>query len=319
MIPAGAIDLGHHVYVPLPPGWTDSKSSNGLDTVSSGSSKISVQVLTRTPGENPQIVMQQYVDSFSSDYDAISVSPTVRSAVSGGEPSYQYGLYYKVFDQKGADGYGTHGGVFVFPRDDGLTAIWDTFANDSAMSMGATPFQDFLRSFLTARVTNVPKPLQAFDSFRLKQPTPPSTVDANIGFSLAPGFKAVYSGSGSARATNGTYDLTVDEFRSQAGLDAALGAAEGNLNSENASVSFGDPQAYDPFGTLTHEGIGWHGVYTDGNPVNGAIDVFVDPATSNAVVITRSWYSTTDGSEPSFAEARFMISSVRDSFWSGLA
>jgi hypothetical protein len=89
--------------------------------------------------------------------------------------------------------------VFVFQRDDGLTAIWDTFANGSAMSMGATPFQDFLRSFLTVPVTNVPKPLQAFDSFRLKQPTPPSTVDADIGFSLAPGFKAVYAGSGLLR------------------------------------------------------------------------------------------------------------------------
>ena len=77
-------------------------------------------------------------------------------------------------------------------------------------------------------------------------------------------------------------------------------------------MTFGDLETSPDLGTLTREGISWNGTYSDGNAVSGGIDVYFDPATSNAVAIIRSWYTTSDGIEPYKDEAAFMFFTVSD-------
>ncbi len=58
--------------------------------------KIDAQALQRTPGEDPATAMQEYVDLFDTDFDAVGYSPvTLRGTMGDSDELRNYGLYYR--------------------------------------------------------------------------------------------------------------------------------------------------------------------------------------------------------------------------------
>ena len=320
VLPPNAVDLGHHVYIPIPDGWVHNKSSSGLDSLVSadGNSKLAIQVLARTVGEAPSALMQEYANTFAGTLDAVNFTSTVRYTVSGSLPTYEYGTYYEGYSADAANGVGLVGGLYVFQRADGLSAIYDVFGPTSSMGVGDAAFQAFNSSFGAAPSVGPSGNLQAFPSFRVTTAIPSVAVSSVIGFTPAPGFAASTDPGGGARVSSADYTFTVEELTAQPSADAALQAAEAALGTEYTGITFGSLQPYDPYHGLTHEGIGWNGTFTDGKAVSGAIDIYWDPKTMNAISITRAFYTTADGSEPEVAQSRFMSSGVDDDISFGI-
>ena len=310
-VPAGAVDLGHQVYIPLPDGWTHSKDdASGVDSLTDGTAKVDIQVLERTPGESPQAALQEYIDTFSGYYDAVGVAPSRKFSVPGPTPSVEYGVFYRTWNASGVDT--LIGGAYVFQRGDGLSAIYDVYAPQGTMGVPTDAFNAFENSFAAAAPIGDVLPLGDYPTFRVNGLQAPVLVDGVLGFTPTAGFTQITAGDGYGLVRQGGEDFAVARLPAQAGLDAALQQAEASLNADYTGLTFGDVQTAENLGTITREGVAWNGTYSDGKATSGGIDVYFDPATTNAVAIIRSWYATADGIEPYKAEAEFMFFTMSD-------
>ncbi|MCU1389024.1 MAG: hypothetical protein JWL72_2362 [Ilumatobacteraceae bacterium] len=320
VLPAGALDLGYQVYIPVPEGYTDTKSDTGLDTISNpdASTKLSIQVLSRTAGENPAVLMQEYADSFTDEFEATSFSSTVRYTLSGTMPAYEYGTYYEAYDANEADGVSLAGALYVFQRADGLSVVYDVFGPGATMGLPEEAFNTFLSSFSAAPLVGPAGVLQAFPNFRPTTSIPLAMVSNVLGFTPTPDFAPATDPNGGTRVSTGTEDFTVNLLQAQATADAAVSAADGLLASEYTDITFDASIPYDPYQGLTHVGITWRGTYTDGNPVAGAIDLYWDPKSTNAIAIARDWYIQDNGQEPSAPQTSFMNAAVTDDIAFGI-
>ena len=320
VVPANAVDLGHHVYIPIPSGWTHTVTSSGLDVLASpdGNSKLEIQVLVRTVGEAPSVLMQEYANLFSPSFAAVNFTSTVRFTVSGPVAAYEYGSFYKGYSASSPDGTGTIGGLYVFQRADGLSAIYDVFGPTNVMGVGDTAFQAFTNSYEAAPLLEPSGNLQAAGPFRVTTAVPSVAVSSVLGFTPAPGFTPSTDPGGGARVSSSDYDYTVKELTTQPSAEAALQTAEAALGTEYTGVVFNAQQSLDPYQGLTHIGLGWNGTFTNGSAVTGAIDIVWDPKTMNAISQTRAYYPTADGSEPEIPQARFMYNSVNDDIYFGI-
>ena len=319
-MPPNAIDLHHDVYIPIPDGWTHTVTSTGLDILVSPDkgSKLEIQVLTRPVGEAPSVLMQEYANLFSGTYDAFDFASTVRYTVSGPVPAYEYGSYYIGYSPTGAAGVGIVGALYMFQRADGLSAIYDLFGPTSSMGVGDAAFQAFTTSFEAAPLLGPTGNLQAFGPFRLTTGVASVPISSILGFTPAPGFTPSTDPGGGARVSSSDYDYTVKELTAQPSADAALQAAQDVLGNEYTGIVFTAQQSHDPFRGLTNISLSWNGTYTDGKPASGAIEVFWDPTTMNAISITRAYYSTADGSEPEATQTSFMYNCVRNDISFGI-
>jgi hypothetical protein len=314
VVPPNAVDLGRHVYIPIPDGWTHTPRTGGQDTLVSpdGNTKLGIQVLARSVGEAPSALMQEYADTFTPSLPAVNFTSTVRYTLSGPVPAYEYGTYYSSYSASAADGVGTHGGLYVFQRADGLSAVYDVFGPTNVMGVSDATFQAFLSSFEAAPLLGPAGNLQAFSFFRVTTAVPSVAVTSVLGFTPAPGFTRSTDPGGGARVSSSDYVFTVKELTAQPGADAAVQAAEAVLGAEYTGTTFGSLNARDPYQGLTHIGVSWNGTYTAGKAVSGAFDIFWDPKTMNAISINRDWYTTADGSEPEVAQEMFMYGGVLD-------
>jgi hypothetical protein len=320
VVPANAVDLGHHVYIPIPAGWTHTVTSSGLDVLAStdGNSKLNIQVLVRKVGEAPSVLMQEYADGFTPSFPAVNLTSTVRFTVSGPVPAYEYGTYYNGYSATAADGIGTNGGLFVFQRADGLSAIYDIFGPTTTMGVGNAAFQAFTNSYEAAPLLGASGNLQAFGPFRVTTTVPLVAISSVVGFTPAPGFTPSTDPGGGVRVSSSDYDFTVKELTAQPSADAALQTAEAALGTEYTGIVFAAQQPLDPYNGLTHIGLGWNGTFTNGSAVTGAIDIFWDPKTMNAISETRAFYPNPDGTEPEIPQVRFMSSGVSDDISFGI-
>lgn len=320
VLPPNAVDLGHHVYIPIPNGWIHTVASTGLDVLASpdGTSKLDIQVLPRTVGEAPSVLMQEYADLFSPSLPAVNFTSTVRYTLSGPVRAYEYASFYEAYSATAAGGVGTAGALFVFQRADGLSAIYDVFGPSNVMGVGDAAFQAFLSSFEAAPLLGPSGDLQAFGPFRVTTAVPSVAISSVLGFTPAPGFTLSTDPGGAARVSSPDYDFTVKELTAQPSADAALQAAVAALGTEYTGLAFTAQQSHDPYNGLTHIGIGWNGTFTNGNAVTGAIEIFWDPKTMNAISDTRAFYPTADGSEPEVPQEKFMYASVNDDIFYGI-
>ncbi|MGZ4763196.1 MAG: hypothetical protein ACXV7I_12215, partial [Ilumatobacteraceae bacterium] len=95
-VPAGALDLGNKVYLPVPDGWKQISNPGNVVVLSDGTISLAVQVLLRTPGEDPAALVQEYTDTFDADYDAVGYNATLfsNSDTTGALPIDQYFTFY---------------------------------------------------------------------------------------------------------------------------------------------------------------------------------------------------------------------------------
>ncbi|HEX2782356.1 MAG TPA: hypothetical protein VHN36_02145, partial [Ilumatobacteraceae bacterium] len=266
------------------------------------------------PGENPQALLQEYIDTFSGDFDAVGLAPSRSFNVAGSIPTAEYGVYYRTFDAAG--GASLLGGAYVFQRGDGLSAVYDVFSESATMGVPADQFATFENSFSSAPPIGDVGSLDQYPTFRVNGLQQPIEVDGMLAFTPTPSFTEISAGSGYGLARQGGEDFSVARLSGQASLDAALEQARASLNTDNTGVTFGDLVPSPDLGALTREGVGWNGTYSDGNPVTGGIDVYFDPATGNAVAVIRNWYTTDDGVEPYKPEVDFMFATLSDTLQS---
>ncbi len=314
-VPDGSADLGLQVYIPVPDGWTQSKTGDHQTTITDGTQSVSITVLARTPGEAAADVLNNYAKSLDTLGETVAYGPArLFSPLDGPLPVNETGIYYVSYDA--AKGIGTDGGVYVFQRGDGLTAVYDIYGSGSVMGVSDDQLKTFQNSLVNAAAIGPVSPLPTGQApFRVTTTHPYTEVDGLLGFTAAPGFTQVAAGGGFGEVANGTHDFAVAKLTGQASVDAALAQAESSLNNTNTGVTFGTPTTGTPDSfNVTSSSVQWTGTFNDGTPVTGSISVYFDSASGNAVAILERWATTADGTQPNPLESQFMNRAVYISF-----
>ena len=319
-IPDGALDLTHGVYVPLPDGWSQSSAEGEVLTIAGGTSSIALQVLERVAGEDPVTAMQEYIDTFDTDYPAVSYSPVnLIDTLQGSRPVKLYRVYYRTFDPDDESGTGITGGVYLYMRSDGLTMVYDVYGSeDDVPGLEGSDLTTLETSFAAAPAIGDSVDLVDHEPFQVTTVTPYVEVEGFVGFYAAPGFTVANSGGGNGIATTAAMTVQVLKLASQPDVDTAVASAQTHLSNFYSNLSFGTPSVYDPdkYGVI-HRGVGWDATSTaDGRQTAGAFDLFFDPATGSAYMVSRGWFVDPNdpGTEPNETEADFMYSSFIESF-----
>ena len=317
VVPDGAIDLGHDVYLPVPSGWTQTNDPDAPTLITDGTTKFGVQVLARDPGEDIEALVQEYTDTFDTAYGATSFGPTrfVGPAQAPTETN-EYVTFYTTYDA--GDAVGLTGTIDTFVRADGLSVVVDVFSpSSSAFTLPQDAYDTMVASLGAAPLLGPTAPLAAHEPFRVTSVTPVAIVDGLVGFSVAPGFTVFTQGApGSpfAQVTTGVEDFSVIKVTGQADINTVIAAAQTNLSLNYGNVAYeaatADPA--DSFGVL-HGAFTWTGVYLDGQPSAGSINYYFDPATANAYVAYRTWFTAAGPGEPSIPEGEFMLRSLYSS------
>lgn len=316
-VPAGAVEIDNGVYVVPSPGWTVT-AENGVVSMTDGTVSAQAQVLRRTAGEDPSIVMQQYVDTFDATSGTLTYSPAAPTwSTTDPVAIDRTSLWYSTFDDTAAGGRGLDGGIYLYRRDDGLTLVYDVWAASGISGdLPAEMFDSMWNSYVAAPSIGAPAVLTPSPRFRVQSVSTPVLIDGLVGFTPAPGFSVVSNENGSALVSNGTdMDVEVHTFTAVADTTDALARAEQVITDAFGAVTFYDEVAYDAdqFG-VERRGIAWTGS-CGGSSCGGSIDVFVDPTTAKSYAVMADWlWNPADGSAPNQPAWNFMWTSMLDSF-----
>ncbi len=315
VIPDGAIDLGNYVYIPVPAGWTLSSPPGSAVTLTDATVSVSVSALTRPPGENPAAIVQEYVNTFDAGLDSIAYSPTVNVRRLDGEPAVDvYNTYYEIYEA--AANRILAGSIQTYVRGDGLTLIYEQYGPTTATATFPIEAADAMRlSVQKAPPVNTSVTLTPVAPFRVTSVHPFVQVDGLVGFTAPPGFRVITSGANRGFVTNDIEDFQVDKVTGQADTNAVVATAQSVIaqNYTGVSNSVLTVSETDLYGII-HGSYQWSGTYVGGNVSAGAVDVYFDPATTNAYVIFRTWFTGADANEPFPTQSLFMLRSVYDSF-----
>lgn len=313
--PAGAIELGLGVFVPVPDGWAlDSSDETGVILTDGVANHVAFEVHARPAGEDPLLLMQQYVDSFDADFDAVSYGPMVEEPRRQLDPPItQYRAYYTTFDpDRTADGVGLSGAVYVIARGDGLSVVADIWTDVAEAVAGDVSFpieaSDALEESLSAApLLGSPGPLPARGPVRLQTVHPEALVDDLHGFTVVPGFEVIDSRDGLVKVSNGTREFEVQLLGRQSSVDAALAEAErvavvGYVDVEWDGVTEFAPDEYGLERRVNTFNATWA---ADGEHAGAIVEAVFDPLTSRALIMIDDFYW--DGGDLPFEpEVRFM-------------
>lgn len=314
---SAAIDLGHGVSLPIPSGWSQTSAPGNPVVISDGTTKLGIQALARDPGEDITALVQEYTNTFDSEFSAVGVGPTrfvgpVASPVAINE----YLTHYTTFDT-GKVG-GISGTIDSVVRADGLSVIIDLFSAQPTSVLPQEAYKSLIASLVAAPSQGPAATLSQHAPFTVTSPTPFAPVDGLTGFSLAPGFSLVVpgaSGAPSASASNGAESFSAIKVTAQTDVNSVIAAAQANLQQNYGSVVYAAPTAdtADQFGVM-HGAFTWTGTATNGKPAAGAIGYSLDPATGNGYIAYRSWDTSNGPGEPAAAEGAFMQRSFSNTF-----
>ncbi|MEO6125666.1 MAG: hypothetical protein ABIR32_18350 [Ilumatobacteraceae bacterium] len=317
-IPEGAADLGNGVALLIPAGFSQTTGGGGSTTLTDNVSVIYAQTAVRSPGTDPGVLTQEYVNAFDPFFTTISYSPTAKSRSLAGEPATDvYSTYFVTFD--GTTKAVQTGSIDVYVRTDGLVLVVSAYGPNGYQNVIPTASSDVLNaSFLATPLVGAPQPLVPLAPFRVATIHPPVTVDGLVAFTAAPGFSIVGpTGQGRGFVTNGTEDVQVDRTAGQADVSVVTSTAQGILSQnytgiEYSELTLSDP---DPWGVV-HGSFNWVGFYVGGQRSVGNVDLYYDPATTNAYVMFRTWFApdAANDADPSAAESQFMLRTLFNSF-----
>ncbi len=178
---AGLVDLGQAVRFRLPDGFTQIAVGPGVE-ITDGRLRFYAQVGNRPPGEDPLVVMQEYVNGFDALYASASYSQAVpRTAdTSGVSAADGYLVYYRVM---AADGTGYKGVIDATRRADGLVVLTDLYtplddASGTSLPQGAA--DELYASFLQTPVVGGDVALAALPVARLMSVHPSLVLDGAV-------------------------------------------------------------------------------------------------------------------------------------------
>ncbi|MEZ5249840.1 MAG: hypothetical protein R2713_11685 [Ilumatobacteraceae bacterium] len=312
--PVGSEDLGYGVSVPVPDGWfVDERYEHGIVLADGASGWVAFESHVRPAGEDPLVLMQEYVDGFDTEFEAITYGPMVAEPRRSLDPPIsQHRVYYTTYDPSNVDrGRGLNGGVYAEPGD-GLCVIADIWVDTAAAGGGTVEFPDSATTALEDRLSAAP-PLGAFrelvdhDPVRLRSAHAEVLVDDLIGFTVAPGFDVVEDEFGLVKVANGTREFEVQRLEGQASVAAALAEAERVAIAGYADVIWDGREDFgtDEYGVeqLTNTfNATWA---ADGEHCGGIVEAFFDPSTGSAIIVLDDFYW--DGGDlPYDAEVGYM-------------
>jgi hypothetical protein len=306
------VDLGLGVSMPIPDGW-ELTGNDDVPTLTDGVAQLSLQALARAPGEDPQSLMQEYIDTFDSDFDAISYDPSVRyDRIDGALPVDQYGVHYEIYDAESDTGVGIIGTAYVYVRADGLSVIYDIFSREFTDGPPTDEFNAFVDSIIDAPPLGDAGTLTERDTFRVASIHESVTVFDLAAYTLAPGFTAGTQDDGDVVASTGDEDFEVQRYDNLP-ADAAMAAAQAhNALVYPGAVEAAPVEGESPFEGITRADVTWATQAGAGNTLTGVYSVFYDNNTGSAYAVFRAWL----GLEPSShqPEANFMMRSFTNSF-----
>ena len=187
----GAVDLGHGVSFALPEGYTDSPSSTGSShQLENGTISAFFQVLEREPGESVLALLQEYVDTFDTDFDSVVYSQVIPSTGSdaGQAPSDGDAVYYHALN---ADGTGVRGLIEAHRRADGLAFVSDIFRDiddDSEELFPEASLDEIYDSYEAAPLVGDTADLEPPTFTRLTSAHPSYTIDGLVAVTPPPGW-----------------------------------------------------------------------------------------------------------------------------------
>ena len=314
---SAAIDLGHGVSLPIPSGWSQTSGPGNPVVISDGTTKLGIQALARDPGEDITALVQEYTNTFDSEFSAVGFGPTrfvgpVASPVAINE----YRTHYTTFDT-GKIG-GISGTIDSVVRADGLSVIIDLFSAQPTSVLPHEAYTSLIASLVAAPSQGPAATLSQHAPFAVTSATPFAPVDGLTGFSLAPGFSLVVPGASgfpSASASNGAESFSAIKVTAQTDVNSVIAAAQANLQQNDGNVAYAAPTAdvADQFGVM-HGAFTWTGTAIDGKPAAGAIGYSLDPATGNAYIAYRRWDTSNGPGEPAADEGAFMQRSFSNTF-----
>jgi len=315
-IPEGSADLGNGVGLPIPTGFTQTSQPGSMIALSDNTSVIVAHSAVRTPGIDPALVTQEYVNAFDNSFQTISYGPTAKNGSLTGEPQADvYTTFFLTFDD--TTGAVQSGFINVYVRGDGLVLILSAYGPNGYAGVIPQANVDAMNlSFQRTPPIGPSTPLATIAPFRVATIHSSIPVDGLVAFTATPGFVPYGpTGEGRALVSNGVEDVQVDRMSGQADTNVVTASAQAVIAQnytgvEYSELSLGDP---DPWGVV-HGAFSWTGVFVGGQRSVGRVDFYFDPATANAYVAFRTWFTGADDSDPYPAASQFMLRSLFNSF-----
>ncbi|MDO9176359.1 MAG: hypothetical protein Q7V62_16245, partial [Actinomycetota bacterium] len=127
VVPDGALDLGDGVYLPIDAAVELTGDDPYTLTNSTSASTMIVQVVRREPGEDPNVLLQEYIDIFDGDYTLVSYLPTETQPPGvDGHDTLRFSRVAYMLYQPELEYPNVVGEVAMWMRSDGLTILTDT-------------------------------------------------------------------------------------------------------------------------------------------------------------------------------------------------
>lgn len=287
VVPDGALDLGDGVYLPIDAAVELTGDDPFTLTNSTSASTMIVQVVRREPGEDPNVLLQEYIDIFDGDYTLVSYLPTeTQPPGAAGFDNLRYSQVPYMLYQPELQYPNVVGVVSMWMRNDGLTVLADTYGSAaSPVSEGA--FDAMIESLAAAPSLGAPA------EWYPAKATMPDTVHqgADLPFNrarrllLPAGFQVTARSDFSIAASNDDDTVTVS-----AALEVADRAGAHSLAADLVADEYGatDVGSFIPTGSgqLTFDTSSWTGTdSTDGTAVTGEVWLQYDEVSQTVVVV----------------------------------
>jgi hypothetical protein len=193
----GVVEVGQAVRFTLPVGYTESAVGPGVE-ITDGTLRFYAQVGNRPPGEDPLVVLQEYVNGFDALYASASYSQAIPEPLdtSGAAAVDGYVVYYRVM---AVDGTGYKGVIDATRRADGLVSLTDLYtplADASGSVLPAGVADELYNSFLQTPSVGPVAELGTLPVARLTSVHPSFVLDGMVAVTPPAGWAAELPGPG---------------------------------------------------------------------------------------------------------------------------
>ncbi len=276
----GVVEVGQAVRFTLPDGYTQSAVGPGVE-ITDGALRFYAQVGNRPPGEDPLVVLQEYVNGFDALYASASYSQAIPEPLdtSGAAAVDGYIVYYRVM---AADGTGYKGVIDATRRADGLVSLTDLYtplADASGAVLPQSVADQLYASFLQTPSVGPEADLGALPVARLTSVHPTAVLDGAVAVTPPVGWAVEVPGPGR---------VVVSHPRGERFVAARLADTSDPLAAQDAAfadlLSIWPGASMSPFVASRETGsvVSYDAAFTapnaDGTATEGVVRVWIDLA-----------------------------------------
>ena len=303
----GIVDLGGGITFAAPEGYTFETGPSGEVNLTNGTANMFIQVLQRTPGEDPMVLMQEYIDNFDANFASIGFSQSVPYSDSSTVPVTDGAFVF--YRSLNADGSGFDGALDVNRRADGLVMIADRFvtlAEPDAEKFPSDLYDEIFATFYATPSQGAEVELPPLTPVRVNTTHVPLLVDGLVGITPPPGWVVDNPGPGRVAISTTTGQRWVSgRLGDTTDLNVAQAEAQAELVAVVPDAVFDPPEDVESGDYATRD-VTWTGTAPDGGKLNGVISVWVHPTNGDAWVGAYSFREDSSPGEP-FFEYDFLL------------